>query len=161
MNLTKKPIINWASNKQEWKIESHYQQPIVTVDMIVVWDHDILLIKRGTFPAIGKWAFPGGHINHGKETLEEAAVRELKEETGIVVKIKDLELFGNYSEPKRDPRDHYITHVYTTDDWSGKLKAGDDASEVDWWHWDKLPDLAFDHKKIMKDYLVSRGMIWT
>ena len=162
---------NWDPNSTSWKIEPLYRNPITVVDIIVPWDHKILLVKRGVDPYKGKWAFPGGHIEHGKETLEEAAVRELREETNIIVKIKDLKLFGNYSKPNRDPRDHYISHVYEAADWSGEIKAGDDASKAAWYSWDELWNgsafrtpknipLAFDHRKILKDYLISRGEIF-
>ena len=107
------------------------------------------------------WAIPGGHVEYGKETLEEAAIRELAEETGIKVKVSDLTLLGNYSHPDRDPRDHYISAVYTVDWWKQEPKGGDDAKEAKWFHNEKLPkDLAFDHKQIMHDYYLTTGWAW-
>jgi len=137
-----------------------YKQPITVVDVVVCADHELLLIRRGKEPHKGKWALPGGHIEYGKETLEEAAVRELKEETGLKVKVSDLHLLRNYSHPKRDPRDHYITHVYMVDWWKVKLRPGDDAGEAKWFDYEQLPKLAFDHQEILHDYYLSRGWRW-
>src|SRR3989344_5650769 len=89
-----------------------YKHPCATADVIVERDNKVLLIRRKHEPFRNFWALPGGHINFGKETLEETAKRELGEETGILVDEENLRLFGVYSEPNRDPRGHYITHVY-------------------------------------------------
>jgi len=119
-----------------------------TVDIIIRYKGGILLIKRKHEPFKGKWAIPGGHLDEG-ESLEQAAVREAKEETGLDVKF--LEQLHTYSDLQRDPRGHFITTVFYAEA-SGDIKAGDDAKEVEIFHLDKLPELAFDHKKILMDY---------
>jgi len=94
---------------------------------------------------------PGGFINYGKETLEDAAVRELKEETSLIANINNLRLVGVYSNPNRDPRRHIISHVYEILDYSGNLKANDDAKSAKFFK--ALPrNLAFDHQQIISDY---------
>lgn len=130
-----------------------YKNPCATADVIVETNRQVLLIKRKKEPFKNIWALPGGHLECGKETLEQAACRELREETGILVKEINLQLLGVYSEPNRDPRGHYITHVYVAESSQGKLKAGDDASETRFFPLNNLPKLAFDHNKILEDYL--------
>jgi 8-oxo-dGTP diphosphatase len=135
-----------------------YKNPCATADIILERDKQILLIRRKHKPFRDMWALPGGHLNYGKETLEETAVRELREETGVLVDKKDLEFFGVYSEPKRDPRGHYITHVYVAKNHNGKLKADDDAKEVRFFSLENLPELAFDHQRILNDYFKRRNL---
>jgi len=107
----------------------------------------IVLIRRKN-PPYG-WALPGGFVDYG-ESLEEAAVREAKEETNL--DIKDLKQFHTYSNPKRDPRCHTISTVFIGNG-EGRLKASDDANEVRIFKKEEIPcDLAFDHKKILEDY---------
>lgn len=129
-----------------------YKNPFATADIIVERDNKILLIKRKHEPFRNMWALPGGHVDYGKETLEETATRELREETGISVNKKDLGFFGVYSEPKRDPRGHYITHVYLARNFNGRLIADDDAIDARFFPFENLPELAFDHKRILNDY---------
>ena len=126
-----------------------FKNPATTVDIIVVKLNKILLVKRKYGPFKDMWALPGGFINYGKENLEQAAARELLEETGL--KAIDLKLIGVYSESHRDPRGHVISHAYyaTT---HGEAKANDDAKELKYFSLYRLPKLAFDHKKIIKDY---------
>ena len=130
-----------------------YKNPASTVDVIVEKEEKILLIRRKYEPFKNVWALPGGFIDYGKETLEEAASRELKEETGLVT--LSLKLFGVYSSPDRDPRGHTISHVYTAKV-SGKLRAWDDAKEAAYFPLDNLPELAFDHEKILEDYSLDK-----
>jgi ADP-ribose pyrophosphatase YjhB (NUDIX family) len=130
-----------------------YKNPCSTADIIIRKQEKILLIQRADKPFKNKWALPGGHLDYGKETLEQTAKRELQEETGLEVNEQELKLFGVYSAPDRDPRAHYITHVYFADKFKGKLKAGDDAKNVRWFPISQLPLLAFDHKKIIDDYI--------
>jgi 8-oxo-dGTP diphosphatase len=130
-----------------------YENPCNTSDVIVERDGQVLLIKRNGVPFKDMWALPGGHLNYGLETLEETAARELGEETGLRVLVEDLKLMGVYSEPNRDPRGHYITHVYIVRDFEGKPVASDDASDAKFFHIENLPELAFDHRKILNDYL--------
>lgn len=88
------------------------------------------------------------------ETLEEAAVREAREETGL--EVKSLAQFHTYSDPERDPRHHTISTVFTAEA-SGKAEAGDDAAEYGVFTRDTLPpDIAFDHRNILEDYFKGR-----
>lgn len=125
-----------------------YQNPIPTVDIIIeIESKGVVLIKRKN-PPYG-WAIPGGFVDYG-ESLEEAAVREAKEETDLNVKL--IKQFHTYSDPKRDPRHHSISTVYIAKA-KGKPKAKDDALEIGIFTESNLPDeLAFDHGLILKDY---------
>lgn len=135
-----------------------YINPASTVDLIVENENGILLIKRKNNPFKGMWALPGGFIDMGKESLEEAAVRELKEETSLTTKVSDLHLVGVYSDPLRDPRGHVIDHAYHVKRYFGELKAEDDAADAGIFPRNRLPkDLAFDHSKILRDYFEYRG----
>lgn len=129
-----------------------FQNPGSTVDLIVKVDGGLLFIKRKHAPFKGQWAFPGGYLECGKESLEEAGVRELYEETSLKANPNDLELLGVYSNPKRDPRGHVIAHAYVVKKFSGKMKANDDAAEVKVFK-EKPESLAFDHSKIYDDYM--------
>ena len=140
---------NWTYRWTETKFE--YKNPASTVDIIVsTEDGLILLIKRKNDPFKDTWALPGGYINYGQETLPQAASRELKEETGIDEQITFYDLFGVFSDPKRDPRGHTISHVYyrVFED-TFEIKAGDDAKEAKWFNMDALPEMAFDHAEII------------
>jgi len=128
-----------------------FRNPVPTVDTIVEKDKGIVLINRKN-PPYG-WALPGGFVNYG-ESLEEAARRETKEETNL--EIKELRQFRVYSNPKRDPRCHTITTVFTARS-QGKLKARDDAKKIKVFARKELPqDLAFDHRQILEDYFTSK-----
>ena len=131
----------------------NYKKPGITVDIIVCFDNsEIILIKRNKNPYKGYWALPGGYLEYGKETLEDAAIRELKEETGLRVIKDNLHLIGIYSDPNRDPRGHTISAVYFTSRVKGKLRSGDDAEGVKLFSlYKKLPKLAFDHKKMIEN----------
>jgi ADP-ribose pyrophosphatase YjhB (NUDIX family) len=110
----------------------------------------VILIKRKN-PPYG-WAIPGGFVDYG-EPLEEAAVREAKEETSLDVKL--IKQFHTYSDPKRDPRHHSISTVYIGRG-KGKPKAKDDAIEIGVFNESNLPDeIAFDHRSILMDYFKS------
>lgn len=127
-----------------------YENPSLTVDGILSSDEGILLIKRKSEPYAGYYALPGGFVNMG-ERVEEAVLREIQEETGLVTEI--VRLSGVYSDPSRDPRGHTVSVVYVLKKISGKRCAGDDASEARCFSFKKLPPLAFDHQKIIDDYL--------
>jgi len=129
-----------------------YKNPIPTVDIIIeIESKGIILIKRKN-PPFG-WAIPGGFVDYG-ESLEEAAIRETKEETNLEVKL--IRQFHTYSDPKRDPRHHSISTVYIAKG-KGKPKAKDDALEIGIFNELNLPDeIAFDHRSILKDYFKSR-----
>ncbi|MGQ9500326.1 MAG: NUDIX domain-containing protein [Dissulfurimicrobium sp.] len=129
------------------KIKIH-ANPIPTVDIIIETEDGIVLIERKN-PPFG-WAIPGGFVDYG-ERAEDAAIREAKEETGLDVKLTGL--LGVYSDPGRDPRMHTISTVFIAKA-DGRPTAGDDAKSVMIFGLDRLPDgLAFDHGKILKDYL--------
>jgi 8-oxo-dGTP diphosphatase len=128
------------------------RNPIPTVDIIIeVLKKDgqegIILIKRKN-PPYG-WALPGGFLDYG-ETLEEAAIREAKEETSLNIQLKCQ--MHTYSDPHRDPRQHTITTVYIAQA-EGEPIARDDAQEIAVFSREELNfSLAFDHKKILEDY---------
>ena len=110
----------------------------------------VLLIKRKYPPFKDCWAIPGGFVLEN-ESLEEAVKRELLEETGI--KVSFLEQLYSFGEPKRDPRQRIISIAYFALVKSvlfQQLKASTDAEEAQWFSINKLPPLAFDHKKILQ-----------
>ena len=130
------------------KAVERYRNPFPTVDVIIELDNGkILLIKRKNPPH--GWAIPGGFVDYG-ESLEQAAVREAKEETSLDVEI--ISQMGAYSDPGRDPRQHNISIVFVARA-SGQPKAADDAAEVGLFDRDSIPEeLAFDHARIIQDY---------
>lgn len=126
-----------------------YCNPVPTVDVVVYTpQRGIVLVERRN-PPLG-WALPGGFVDCG-ETVEQAAVRELAEETGLAVQLTGM--LGVYSDPARDPRMHTlsVTFVGTTTD-PDALQAGDDAGDARFFPLDALPELAFDHAKIVSDF---------
>ncbi|ADJ27439.1 NUDIX domain-containing protein [Nitrosococcus watsonii] len=130
--------------------------PLLAVDIIITLkdrsNQPIILIKRRN-PPLG-WALPGGFVDVG-EMLEQAAIREAQEETGLRVSLEAL--LGCYSDPARDPRGHTISAVYAASA-SGVPKAADDAAEVALFLLDKLPEnLVFDHHQILTDYARYRS----
>ncbi|MBC8318835.1 MAG: NUDIX hydrolase [Desulfobulbaceae bacterium] len=126
-----------------------YKNPFPTVDIIIKIGREIVLIERKN-PPLG-WALPGGFVDWG-ESLEEAAVREAKEETGLDVTLTDQ--FHTYSSPDRDPRFHTISTVYTATA-SGTPKGADDARRAALFTQKNLPPLVFDHQKILQNYFAS------
>ena len=128
-----------------------YKNPIPTVDIIIeLEDIGIVLIKRKN-PPFG-WALPGGFVDYN-ESLEEAAVRESKEETSLEVKLKGQ--LHTYSRPGRDPRCHTISTVFIAEA-KGVPKARDDAKEVGVFKKGNLPEeMAFDHRQILEDYFTK------
>jgi ADP-ribose pyrophosphatase YjhB (NUDIX family) len=121
--------------------------PFLTVDIIIELEKGIVLIKR-KYPPIA-WALPGGYVDYG-ESLEDAAIREAKEETSLDVVLKRQ--LHTYSDPRRDLRSHNVTTVYIATA-EGKPKADDDAKEVGVFTKETLPgDLAFDHAQVLQDY---------
>lgn len=122
--------------------------PKLTVDTIVVHDHKIVLIKRKNPPYKDYYALPGGFVEDG-EKVEEAAIRETKEETGLEVRL--VKLNGVYSDPKRDSRGHMVSICYLAEAIGGELREGSDASSVATFELDNLPKLAFDHEEMIID----------
>lgn len=127
-----------------------YRNPVPTVDIIIEIGDRIVLIERKN-PPYG-WALPGGFVDYG-ESFETAAFREAAEETGLAV--KDLSQFHTYSDPNRDPRLHTASTVFiATGD--GQPRAGDDAMRAELFNEKTLPQLVFDHARILADYFLSK-----
>lgn len=131
-------------------VVTSYRNPFPTVDIIIRQGESIVLIERRNEP-LG-WALPGGFVDYG-ESLEQAALREAVEETGLV--LSGLRQFRAYSEPGRDPRQHNISLVFTASG-EGTLCGGDDAAQARLFPLDDLPaELCFDHGQILQDYRAS------
>jgi 8-oxo-dGTP diphosphatase len=132
-----------------------HPRPAVSVDMVIFVgsgdELEVLLIKRKGAPFKGMWAIPGGFVEM-KETLAQAAARELEEETGL--KRIRMRQFGAFGDPDRDPRGRTISIAFV-----GKLPrkkeiaGGDDAAEAAWHPVRKLPKLGFDHRTIIREAL--------
>ncbi len=133
------------------KVVEKYKNPFPTVDIIIETDGGKIVLIRRKNPPYG-WALPGGFVDYG-ESLESAAIREAKEETSLDIEL--LYQLGAYSDPGRDPRFHTITVVFVAKAKGGAPpKAADDAQELRLFDPQDLPEqLAFDHKKILQDYL--------
>ncbi len=127
------------------------KKPGLTTDAVIINDkNEVFLMKRAIDPFKGTWVLPGGHVEY-KEEVEDALKREIKEEIGANLKIENL--FGVYSAPNRDPRDHIVTIVYTgkIDD-NEEIKLGEEASTYKFFSLSELPEnIGFDHKKIIED----------
>ena len=128
--------------------------PEVTVDVVIELEdragRPVVLVRRG-HPPLGH-ALPGGFVDIG-ETVEHAARREAREETGLDVKLG--ELLGVYSDPARDPRGHTVAIVFIATA-RGEPVAGDDAAGILVTDPASAPELAFDHGRILGDYLARR-----
>ena len=121
--------------------------PKLTVDGIIKTDGGVVLIKRLNPPFQDMWALPGGFVDVG-ETCEAACIREIEEETGLIVEIEMLH--GVYSDPDRDPRVHTVSVIYLVNPVGGELKAADDARDACVFSDLSDIELAFDHKKYWK-----------
>lgn len=138
---------------------SRYERPSVTVDVVIFSLVDdqlqVLLVRRKQWPHASMWAIPGGFVRM-TESLEDAAARELAEETDVRdVYMEQLYTFG---APDRDPRTRVITVAYfalVPADAVRHHAPGTDAAETGWWPVDALPELAFDHREIL-DYALTR-----
>lgn len=135
--------------------DKQHKNPIPTVDTIIQRDSQILFVKRKKDPFKGRLAFPGGFVNEG-EKVEDAAKREVKEETSLDVDLDGI--LGVYSDPNRDPRGHIMSTVFI-----GKISnnnnnteplAGDDAAAIKWVDIETIDSemFGFDHKKILLDF---------
>ena len=129
---------------------TEYKNPALTVDTIILEDNKIILIKRLNNPFKDHWAIPGGCVEYG-EKVEDAAVREAKEETGLDIEL--TKLVGVYSDPNRDPRGHTVTVVFLSKIIGGTLKSDSDAKDAKFIDIKELKnmELAFDHDEILKD----------
>lgn len=128
-----------------------FKNPIPTVDIIIELEGGIVLIERKN-PPFG-WALPGGFVDYG-ESYEDAALREAEEETCL--KVTGLRQFHTYSHPSRDARMHTASTVFIGQA-EGDPQAADDALQAKVFKQGALPDLAFDHAKIIADYFASRA----
>ena len=133
-------------------ITRRHRNPVPTVDIIIEYrDQGLVLIERANPPH--GWAFPGGFVDYG-ESLEAAAIREAREETGLTVTL--LGQLHTFSDPRRDPRQHTITTVYVAQGF-GPPRAVDDARSLAIFAPEQLPPvLAFDHRLILAEYLTVR-----
>ena len=128
------------------------RRPWLAVDGLVVRsDGTVVLVRRGKPPFEGLWALPGGFVEYG-ERVEEAVVREVREETGLATEVAAL--IGVYSDPSRDPRWHVVSVAFLLKEVGGALHADTDAAAVAAFPLDRIPHpLAFDHDKILEDGL--------
>jgi 8-oxo-dGTP diphosphatase len=125
-----------------------YPRPALTVDAVIFRKNDqeleVLLIQRKNYPFEGMWALPGGFVDMD-ETVEEAVVRELYEETGL--KIEKLEQLHTFSALGRDPRGRTVSVTFfgILQEQPSQVLAGDDAMDAKWFKMNQIPHLAFDH----------------
>lgn len=131
-----------------------YPHPAVTTDCIIFGFDGaklkVLLIERGLEPYKGRWAFPGGFLKID-ESAEQCAKRELMEETGMVAEY--MEQFHAFTEPNRDPRERVITIAYYALCKIQTVRGGDDAVKAQWFDIEDIPQLAFDHDRILRHAL--------
>lgn len=126
--------------------------PRLAVDLIIELPGDRIVLIRRRNPPYG-WALPGGFVEYG-ESLEAAAVREAKEETGLDIEL--IQQLHTYSDPARDPRGHTVSTVFIARA-RGTPQAGDDAGDVRTVPATEAPSpLVFDHEKVLADYLAFR-----
>ena len=139
------------SNRAKQHCYEH-PRPALTVDIVLFHRSgnrlEVLLIKRAREPFKGLWAFPGGFVDKN-ESLEDAAARELLEETGLT-QIR-LEQIGAFGDPGRDPRGHTVSVIFASIvDRRIEAIAADDASDAAWHSARRPPELAFDHQTILR-----------
>lgn len=130
-----------------------FPRPAVTADVVCIANVagrlHVLLIERNHPPFAGCWAIPGGFVDRD-ESLEDAARRELEEETTL--EVDDLEQLGAYGDPGRDPRGHTVTIAFIAKVTEcSPAKGSDDAARAEWFSVEELPSLAFDHDRILAD----------
>lgn len=137
----------------------------ITVDAVIFSkieaDYYILLIQRKNKPFLNQWALPGGFVDHN-ELVIAACIRELKEETGLVVRKDSIEFVGIFDQLNRDPRGRTISVAYGAIlDYSLDVKAGDDAKEAMWFNLNEINAelLAFDHYLIIKRAATVLGIL--
>jgi 8-oxo-dGTP diphosphatase len=124
-----------------------FNSPALAADCVIFQGKGVLLIKRGNEPFKGHYALPGGGVEIG-ETVEQACIREMQEETGL--EISRLRLIGVYSRPDRDPRGHVVSIAFLAEADLSQMKAGSDAAEVELVENWRECELAFDHRAIIE-----------
>ena len=137
--------IPWSEFLRMWKLK-----PMASSDCVVIKGKEILLVKRAFPPFRGHWCLPGGIMDVG-ETIEQTALREVFEETGARTKI--ISLVGLYSGPDRDPRGTTLTACFLAKFIRFSGKPDKESMEVKFFPLNKLPKIAFDHGKMIKDAL--------
>ena len=137
------------------KLHDKHTKADMTADLIVENENgEIALIDRLREPFKDMPALPGGYLEVGFETTIEAAIREAQEEISLSVSSDQVSYLGVYDNPGRDPRGHTVSHVYYTRVEGFTPEKGDDAKEVYWVKPEDFPSvMAFDHRKILNDYL--------
>lgn len=132
-----------------------HPRPALTTDAVVLCleDMTVLLVERKEGPFQGKWALPGGFVEKDEEPFE-ACRRELGEETGLEREETTAPLVGVYGEKGRDPRGWTVSVAYlfkVSKEEKAKVKPGSDSRKTQWFPLEGLPELAFDHKEIIRD----------
>lgn len=146
-------IFDIKSHLSREQLVHRWKSPSVAADSIVMMDRKLLLIKRKKDPYKGYYALPGGILDDD-ETLEQCAVRELFEETGLRGEV--VGLLDVFSDPKRDPRVRMLSAIFVVGNVTGNLTAGDDAIDAVFMRMDSLPSLAYDHDKAIEEFRASR-----
>lgn len=131
-------------------LEGGPKHPRLAADGLLTYRGKLVAVRRRYPPFKGKLALPGGFVEYG-ETVEEAAVREFEEETGLKTAVERI--LGVYSDPDRDPRGQVVSVVFLLRKTGGKIKSGSDAESVELIPPEQADDMAFDHARILKDYL--------
>ncbi|KPJ99846.1 MAG: NUDIX hydrolase [Nitrospira bacterium SG8_35_4] len=132
-------------------MEEKPRNPLLTVDAIIEMNGGVILIRRKNPPP--GWAIPGGFVDYG-ESLEEAVVREMKEETCLDITL--VRQFHTYSAPGRDPRHHTVSTIFIATA-TGSPEAADDAADIGIFTQETLPEeIAFDHRQILEDYFEKK-----
>jgi len=150
---------------QDGCLRPRFRNPALTVDGIVLVRrprpggarHYVLLVERANDPFAGTWALPGGFVDYGEDP-DHAVAREIAEETGL--KGLPLRQFRAFGDPGRDPRGHTVTIAYVAEvvGEPPQVQGGDDAAEARWFPIDQLPEMAFDHERILRMLLVGLGL---
>lgn len=140
----------------------NYHNPAPTVNLILLNDHKIVLVKRLIEPYKNKFALPGGYVEYG-ETVEQAALRETKEEVGVDIKL--VEILGVYSDPLRNPTKHTISTVFIAVPLDLNFKNSVEGEVVLFPLQEAATlDVAFDHTKIILDFMQwqkKKGTSWS
>lgn len=132
------------------QVASGFKVPLLAVDGLVLHGGRLVAVRRRYDPHEGQDCLPGGMVEYG-ETVEEAVVREVREETGLRTEVEGL--VGVYSAPGRDPRGHVISLAFALRSVGGELRSGSDAAGVGLLDPQDLPEMGFDHNAIVEDFL--------